>query len=139
MKSKQMMFFAEKDDLTSILLEIEEISEIMYVEMGLFDSNEIKQHHSCLAIPDLGHTKYGNWISLDHTYMIMSRDSLIYSRSIPQKKGGIKYAFDMMLNNDSMELSSGGIYPFQDSIMPQQMLSHTYMSTSYATTWAIPA
>lgn len=111
------MFFATKEDLSSILIELEESVGIIYAEMGLLDSNKIQKYFSYSTIPNFGHTQYGSWISLDHRYMIMLENSSINIRSIPQLKGGIKYAFDQMLNPDSIEFSIGGIYLKKEKVL----------------------
>jgi hypothetical protein len=117
MKSRQTMFFATNNDLGLILEKIEKEFQIEYAETGLFNKKEIKRYHSFLYIPNFGFTKFGDWISLDHRYMIVIKDSEIIVRNVPQRNGGTMYAIDPMLNPISIELSTGGIYLDKENVL----------------------
>lgn len=110
MKSKQIHFFATRIDLKELTVDFESILNIKYVGMGLFDSNEVLEYMRLSDVPDIGFTKFGAWMSLDHRYMVVAEDKKINVRIVPQKKGGTKYAIDPMANPDSIELSTGGIF-----------------------------
>ena len=117
MKSKQIPLFATKTDLIEVLKEVESIYNIKYVEMGLFDSSQVREHERLSLIPSIGFTKFGAWISLEHRYMVVQKNEKIIVRTVPQRKVGAKYAVDPMQNPESVELSTGGIFLEKENIL----------------------
>jgi hypothetical protein len=116
MKSKQINFFSTILDLEAILREIENVFDINYFKMGLFDSKDIPSFKSILTLSDLGFTKHGDWNYVD-SYLILPENFSLDIREISQKKGGTKYAVDQMVNPKSIELKCGGIYLEKENII----------------------
>ena len=117
MKSKQINFFATKNDLTPLAENIESAFELQYVEMGLFDESRIGKYTSFSAIPGVGLTKCHSSPTKDHRYMVVPRELAITVREVPLRKGGMKYAIDPMLNGSCVELSPGGIFVGKENVL----------------------
>lgn len=117
MKSKQVTFFATKEDIISITKKIEKKFEIQYIEMGMFDSKIPNKHNTLDEVSNLGFTNFGNWISLDNRFMIINKDTELSIEEVFQKKGGIKYVISPKLNPNSIEFSTGGIYTQKDNYL----------------------
>jgi hypothetical protein len=93
MARNQQSFFATKADLELLLREVESERQLQFVETGLFDSPSVEPIHSLLGAPSLGHLSAG-----DHNqgpcYLVASQDISIVVRTVPQRRGGTKYAVD---------------------------------------------
>lgn len=109
MKSKQILFFCTRNDITPLIKEIELSFSIEYVKMGLFDDNSISMYDSAIEIPNLGIVDCGDWNG-DLRLMILPKGANVRIRSVAQKKGGIKYAIDPLENQESICIQFGGIY-----------------------------
>ncbi|WP_343657921.1 hypothetical protein [Chryseobacterium sp.] len=109
MTSKQVLFFATKSDIENIIMDIEASYPIKYYEMGLFDTRSDKYFDSVAEIPDFGTPRSGDW-NRDLRLMAMPKNLSMIIRDIDQKKGGVKYAVDPVLNHISICFQFGGIY-----------------------------
>ena len=116
MKSKQMMFFATISDFEAIMKSLEEQLSIKYYKTGLLDSDRVPTYDSIFEIPNLGHTKFGDWNSTD-TFLILPINESLNVREVPQRIGGIKYAVDQKVNVDSIILNLGGIYDGAENVL----------------------
>jgi len=105
--SKQILFFAVKNDFIKILKKFEKNTNVCYISMGLFD--EIPTNINSLLHPDLniGFVKNGDWNHND-SYLIYPSHFEPKIESIEQRRGGIKYAVDQSNNKDSILILLGG-------------------------------
>lgn len=117
MKSKQMTFFATKKDVLLIMERIENRFEIEYVVAGMFDSGTVTKYFTLKGVSDIGFTNFGSWISLDNRFIIVAKNTQINVREVPQRKGGTKFAIDLMHNPFAVELSTGGVYRRKHNIL----------------------
>lgn len=108
-KSKTIHFFATKRDLESLLAAVESQRRLQYVQSGMFDSPETVVVTSGLHIPNLGFAPSG-----DHNHepwwLVMDPDAKISIESVPQRRGGTRYAIDQRLNPHTVSFSGGGVY-----------------------------
>jgi len=116
MSSKQIMFFITKSDIERILKEIEEAFDIQYFLMGLFDSPDIVHYNSIFDDPRIGLTSFGDWNLIDR-YLIIPKNIALDIREVEQRKGGIKYAVDLLNNPKGIELKLGGVYTEKDGVI----------------------
>lgn len=114
MKSKQILFFATANDILGIIKSIEELFEVKYYEMGLFDINLPANYNSISEVPNIGNPKFGDW-NKDVRLLMLPKNKTLNVRDVPQRKGGIKYAIDPLENQNSICFQLGGIY--QDGIL----------------------
>lgn len=113
MKSKQFVFFGEKEDFYDILNEIESKKNIKYFKTGLFDDTNIINYNSLLDYKELGNASFGSQ-GLNDCFLIISNNKELKIRSVPQRKGGVKYAVDQLINDESVIIEPGGV--FKDGI-----------------------
>lgn len=109
MKTKQIFIFSESEDIEPIIKEIESSYPIHYFLAGLFDSDQPVHYSSILQSPNLGYVSNGDW-NHNASYLVVPKDKYIKVRSVPQRKGGVKFAIDQMENPESCVLKLSGIY-----------------------------
>lgn len=118
MKSKQQIFFSTKTDIIKMMAIVERRIPIEYVLMGAFDSEVIRRESTISKFTKLGHTDYGNWISLDNRYMVLPLNNEVKYRAVRQKKdGSYHYITDLSSNPTGVELSTGGIYANAENVL----------------------
>lgn len=106
--SNQGFFFATKLDLKSGLKAFETTRPVIYAKTGLFDTPEVPVYMSSDEIKDLGINHSGNHNS--ESYLILDKSASLNIREIPQKRGGVKYAVDQLINGDSTVFWPGGLH-----------------------------
>jgi len=116
MKSKQINFFSDLEDIKPIAEEIELKLNLSYHESGLLESRNVPKYNSLLNTPQLGYVMSGDWNRIK-SYIVIESNSLLRIRDIPQYKGGTKYAVDQLENVNSIELKTGGIYSASENIL----------------------
>lgn len=116
MKSKQIMFFTQLEDIENIIRDLESAIEIKYYKTGLLDSNNIPTYDSLFNVPNVGFTLSGDWNKIDN-YLIMKKTTSLNVREIPQRTGEKKFAVDQMNNPKSVDLKLGGIYKEKENII----------------------
>jgi hypothetical protein len=117
MTSKQTMFFSTSSDIKPILKNIEELYKIQYYKMGMFDNTkDIMNYKSFSLIDKLGFTIYGDWNLIDR-YLIIQQKAVLNIRDVHQRKGGIKYVVDQVVNAASIEFKMGGIYTEKNDVL----------------------
>jgi hypothetical protein len=109
MKSKQIFIFSEISDIEPIFNEVEDCTKLHYFKTGLLDDSNIPHYDSFLKFPNLGFVSNGDWNHID-SYLAIPCENDVKIRDIPQKSGGIKYAIDQKINNESVLIKLGGIY-----------------------------
>jgi hypothetical protein len=107
--SKQLMFFATKEDIKPVLLQFEDFLQVKYFKAGLFDTSEMNEIKSLSSIPNLGIASTGDW-NTDQRYVIVLASNSLTMRSIQQKDGTVKYAVDLLANPNGCVIQLGGIY-----------------------------
>ena len=86
-KSKQQIFFSTKQDTIKMMTLVERRIPIEYVLMGAFDSEVVRRENTISKFTRLGHTDYGNWISLDNRYMVLPLNDDVKHRIVKQRGG----------------------------------------------------
>lgn len=106
--SKQIFYFAPKNDIVDIFKAIESNHSIKYTWAGLFDSVPPNINSIDEFTGELDNLPYGDWIR-NQSFLITPKDYVIRIREVEQRKGGVKYAIDE-LRNDGLTLTPGGNY-----------------------------
>jgi hypothetical protein len=106
MSNKQCLFFITKADVENVFSEVESTFDVQYYLMGLFDKPEAVHYCSLLDDPNFGLASFGDWNHINR-HLILSKNTKLNVRDVPQRKGGIKYAVDQMLNPKSLEIKLG--------------------------------
>jgi hypothetical protein len=112
MASTQANFYATYNDVAKVLEQFEAQERVTYVRTGLFDQRTPEIFETYRAIDDLSISVDGN-AHLVPGYLIVSDPSAIVVREVPQLAGGILFAIDQQLINDSLYFQSGGLFSDQ--------------------------
>jgi hypothetical protein len=103
-------FFATADDLLPVLEHIDFKRSLTYTLTGLFKSPLISAVAKGVDIPTLREpAKEPNAINCP-SYLVTPLDVAVQVREVPQKSGRMLYAFDQLINPDSITLSHGGFF-----------------------------
>ncbi|GEN68602.1 hypothetical protein [Chryseobacterium rhizosphaerae] len=118
MKSKQTMFFTVFEDIEQILRDIETTVDICYYYDAplLLDTKNIPVYDSIFDTPNVGTAQSAFWLT-NYSYLVMKKDILLNINEIPQRKGGMKYDIDQVINPQSIELKLGGIYTEKEHVI----------------------
>ena len=107
--SKMIHFFATREELLSVLTEIESEVDIHYAEAGMFEIPEVVKYSNSKEIPDLGVSKIG--YARGETMMLIGELAREFSlRESPQRRGGVRYAVDQLYNPHTVSLAPGGLF-----------------------------
>jgi hypothetical protein len=109
MTGKRTMFFATPPDLDGLLTEIEAAEPLQFIEHTFDDTPAPRRHESLKDAPRLGHATSDQTVN-GIRYIVAARDTIIQPRLVPQRKGGIRYAWDQQANPHTIAFSPGGIY-----------------------------
>jgi hypothetical protein len=105
----QILFYATAQDLSGVLSSLEAQKDLQYTLAGLFDSKELQTYLSYRDIPDLGRASHRSAVA-NRQYLVSLKGTALRIRDVPQYSGGVLFAVDLRLNEDSIVLSPGGRY-----------------------------
>lgn len=104
-------FFADLEDIVTILLDFEQGKELWYWESIFQSGLEIIKHESIINFAFNHNTASSDqYISLKE-YLIMPKNIAINYREVPQRKGGVYYSIDPFENPNALGIKIGGVYP----------------------------
>ncbi len=106
---KRYEFFATRDDVLALLDEAELARRIQYVRAGLRDSEKPLVARSARDIENLGIATCGDQ-NLEPIFLILNDGVPVQVETVPQRRGGIKYAIDQSNNPRSVSIKTGGEY-----------------------------
>jgi hypothetical protein len=107
--SRQILFYATKQDLWPLLSSLETKQNLQYTLTGMFDVNRLQTYYSYADIPDFGRASHPNAIG-NTTRLISLRGTTLRTEEVPQEAGGICFAISQRLNDDTIIFSPGGWY-----------------------------
>ena len=105
-------FFATRADLLDLLTEVESKQDIHYAEAGMFDNDGLVVYTSATRIPGLGESQVQQSVQ-GRILLIADVPTEFVLRSVPQRRGGVRYAVDQKQNPDSVSLLPGGQFDEQ--------------------------
>jgi len=100
MATKQIFFYATHDDLVTVIKEIEKQNKIKYYRAGLLDKKDLTEYSTLLS-NELGIANSGD-NNLCNSYIVLDAIQNLQLREVPQRKGGVKFAVDQMMNKNSI-------------------------------------
>lgn len=109
-----IMFYATAADLGLLLSSLETQKNLQYTRTGLFHTNTPQTYRSYVDIPDFGTARHPTSIA-NPSYLVSPRGAVVCVEDVPQRRGGVLYAIDQLLNQDAIIFGPGGRY--QDDIM----------------------
>lgn len=111
MKKMQVNLFGTRSDFEPGVRLMDSRRPLQYVLSGLFDSNEPKIYRGTTLLADhgFGFSQSGSHVIGDQ-YLVTDIALDPHVRIVPQRKGGVKYAFDSIENPDSILFFPGGIF-----------------------------
>lgn len=99
----------KKLDFHELLKEVESKKEFKYFQTGLLDEDNIRNYSSLNDYNNLGNASFGSQ-GLNDCFLIIPVSNELKIRVVPQRKGGVKYAVDQLVNEESIIIETGGIY-----------------------------
>jgi hypothetical protein len=105
--SKQALFFGDQNDFMELVSLIDKGNQLNYCLAGLWDQEDIRSYSSLLEVPLFGTTKETNR-EFCPGFVVSFRHTSINAREVKQSKGGVKYAFDQLINPKSVIFRPGG-------------------------------
>jgi hypothetical protein len=105
----QTLFYATAQDLNGVLSALEAQKDLQYTLAGLFKSKELQTYLSYRDIPDLGRAFHRSAVA-NRRYLVALKGTVLCIRDAPQDSGGVRFAVDLMLNENSIAFSPGGRY-----------------------------
>lgn len=115
MATKQVLFFATKNDLIQVIEKIEAETSVKYHRGGLLNKEELKEYSSLMQ-EGIGVSKYGD-NNLCTSYLVINDNLEFEIRNLPQRNGEVKYALDQKLNRASIFFRPCGIYKKEQAII----------------------
>lgn len=115
----QTLFYATAQDLNGVLSSLEAQKDLQYTLAGLFKSKELQTYLSYRDIPDLGRALHRSSVA-NRQYVVSLGGTIVRIRDVPQYSGGVLFAVDLLLNEDSIVFSPGGRY--RDDVMLYGMI-----------------
>lgn len=109
MSGPGIQFFATREDLNEVIGVVEARKPLTYVLTGLFDEPSVDSMDSLLALPELGLAPAGDAIRCPG-YLVAARPFVPVVRSVPQRRGGTKYAIDQLENPATIRIRPGGVF-----------------------------
>lgn len=105
----QVVYFALPNELRLALRRAEDELPIHYVRSGLFDSNNITNYQTLLHLDTLGQNAKGD-INFGDSFLVLPRCTEPVVETVPQRRGGIKYAIGQSRNPQSVHLVLPGTF-----------------------------
>ena len=115
-------FFATPKDILMVLRDVEASYPLQYIRSGLFDESERPVFHGFSSLPSLGIAQAGQ-SHLEPTFLVLPQDDTFKVRTVPQRRGGAKYAVDQQANPGTVAIRPGGLY--NDSALIAGMVGTT--------------
>ncbi len=108
-KSASYNFFATQHDISNVLRAVEAAHPLQYIEAGLFDESERPVFQGFASVPELGRAQVGD-SNLEPIFLVLLKGARLTVRTVPQRRGGTKYAVDQLANAGSVVIRPGGKY-----------------------------
>jgi hypothetical protein len=108
-KSNSLHFFATRRDLEGVLQAIESYHPVVYVKAGISRLPEVQRVSSGLDIPGLGVATAGDQ-NQQQWYLVTEPRVEVEIESIPQRRGGMRFAIDQQKNPHSIAFRPGGVF-----------------------------
>src|SRR5215467_6635938 len=102
-------FYATAEDILKVFRMVEASCPLQYAMCGLFDEPERPLFQGVASLPALGVAEAGK-SQLEPTFLVMLEGCKVNVRTVPQRRGGTKYAVDQKANPGTVMVRPGGLY-----------------------------
>ena len=102
-------YFAAPSDAVDAFVRIEACLSLKYVARGLFPTRELQEYAHASDLPNFGYCSAGRR-AVESAYLILPVDWSTRVQEVPQRRGGVLYAIDEVLNGPAVILYPGGRY-----------------------------
>ncbi len=103
-------FYCEFEEISEILISFQEKFQVKFIPMGLFLESEIpKEEQSIFDIEGLGKMESGDVVQALRV-LTLPRDAELFIRRVPQRKGGTRFAIDLLQNPVAITIHLGGYF-----------------------------
>ena len=109
-------FLAVDVDIRPLMSVIESTEQVQFMECGVFEQKQRRIIFSLNALDSLGIAETGD-SNLEPSYLVSRRGSDIQVRTIPQRKGGTKFAVDQLANPSTVVFRPGGMVPTSNVVI----------------------
>jgi hypothetical protein len=106
--TKQLLFFATKEDLRPLLAAVEGVVPIDYVLMGIYPAEVAEKYGSIEDIPNLGHATSDSAIN-SREFLVVKKNCTVNMESVATVHGK-RYVIDQLLNPNSVTFAPGGLW-----------------------------
>jgi len=103
----QRHFYALPEDLIGIFDLVEPPQPLRYTPTGMLTSSRPESFLNGVYLPSLNAPPPSDAASSGHSYLVTLRDSEPVGRKVELNSGDVRYAFDQLMNPDSIELLPG--------------------------------
>jgi len=103
----QRCFFALPEDLLAIFSLVEAKHQLRYTASNTIEASISDSYSSGASIPTLWEPTSYNSGFFRRCYLVTMSETEILGRRIVLTSGGVRYAFDQLVNPDTMELTTG--------------------------------
>ncbi len=128
-KGQRFLTFATKNDWTPVLSALEQILSVKYIESGMFPHPSPRVWESFVELPNFGEAVMGDAVQ-EREYMIMMKDTPIYSRSVRLNTGEMRYVADHGNNPESVIFWPGGIFREQKAVISGETSKLSSLATT---------
>ncbi|HEX8171500.1 MAG TPA: hypothetical protein VF824_13255 [Thermoanaerobaculia bacterium] len=104
--TQQLMFAADTADIRAAMEAVTARQPLLFTRTGLFDTNTFERQ-AYAELQNVGVAASGD-ANFEPSYLVTEPDTIIVVRSVPQRRGGTKYAIDQAANRDSVLIQFGG-------------------------------
>lgn len=98
-------FYATQNDLLDLLMDLESKRDICYAEAGMFDNDRVIVYRKAFDIPNLSIVDVSR---NSRMILVGNADINFLPQTVPQRRGGVKFALDQEENPDTLLLLPGG-------------------------------
>ena len=102
-------FFATHADMKNVIETIERDGPLKYIQAGMFETADLVEYNSGIALPDLGIARRGDY-NHEPYYLVTEPLFEVVPRAVPQRRGGTRYAIDQALNPQTIVFWPCGSY-----------------------------
>jgi hypothetical protein len=103
-------FYALPEDLLAVLSLVEARQQLRYTASNTIEASISDSYLTCSSIPTLWTPTSFDCTNVDHRYLVTLRDTEVAGRRIVLTSWGTRYAFDHLVNPDTVELQTSAVH-----------------------------
>jgi hypothetical protein len=107
----QRHFYALPEDFVAVFDLVESRQLLRYTATQTIEASISDSYTAGAALPTLWQPAPFDSGIAGHSYLVTLRETEVTGRRVVLTKGGVRYAFDQLINPDTLELLTGGRHP----------------------------